>query len=267
MIPDSTVTGTINGVEVTGVCEDDLALYDANDDLVFVVGSIGACRLPDHSIPSSDLVISLTQSYRGGPVVIPEEYLDLDGVESRVQGVIDTTTAVVNKLTTVETTADAAKTTADASVVPALMLTVTWDGTTDGKTTFTSSKNGNFYKMSSLKIPIGAFVGTYAYSNGGGADELSPISISKSCYRYRNDIIVVLKPGTYVDNIMLGEFTASEPGVYFRARSGVTSYTLTINSKVDPYYNALFMISSDGTKKFKITIDDAGAIKATEVTE
>lgn len=156
-------------------------------------------------------------------------------------------------------------TTAETAIVPALMLTITWDGTTNGKTKFTTSKNENFYKMSSLKIPIGAFVGTYKRSDST-AKELSTSRISQDCYRYGNDIVVVLKPGTYVDNIMLGEFTASEPGVYFQARPYATSYTLTINYEADPYYNALLMMSSDGTKKFKITIDDTGVLKATEVT-
>ena len=270
LIPGSIFTGTVNGVEVIGDWDDAVVLYDVDDNIVLTIDAIGnmtVCVLPDASIPASDLVISLTQSFPGGPVVIPEKYLDLDDVNSNIQDIQHTLDNVVTDVNTVRTEAYAAKTAAYAAIVPALMLTITWDGTTNGKTKFTTSKNENFYKMSSLKIPIGAFVGTYEHSDSAVADELFTIRISQDCYRYADDIVVVLKPGTYVDNIILGEFTASEPGVYFRARPFVTSYTLTINYEVDPYYNALLMMSSDGTKKFKITIDDTGTLKATEVTE
>lgn len=277
LIPGSIFTGTVNGVEVIGGWDDAIVLYDVDDNIVLTIEAIGnmtVCVLPDASIPASDLVISLTQSFRGGPVVIPKKYLDLDDVNSNlydvnsnIQNIQNTLDNVVTDVNTVRTAAYAAKTTSETAIVPALMLTITWDGTTNGKTKFTTSKNENFYKMSSLKIPIGAFVGTYKRSDTTFANELFTIKISQDCYRYGNDIVVVLKPGTYVDNIMLGEFTASEPGVYFQARQYVTSYTLTINYEVDPYYNALLMMSSDGTKKFKITIDDTGTIKATEVTE
>ena len=270
LIPGSIFTGTVNGVEVIGGWDDAIVLYDVDDSIVLTIEAIGnmtVCVLPDASIPASDLVISLTQSFRGGPVVIPKKYLDLDDVNSNIQDIQHTLDNVVTDVNTVRTAAYAAKTTAETAIVPALMLTITWDGTTNGKTKFTTSKNENFYKMSSLKIPIGAFVGTYKRSDTTFANELFTIKISQDCYRYGNDIVVVLKPGTYVDNIMLGEFTASEPGVYFQARPYVTSYTLTINYEVDPYYNALLMMSSDGTKKFKITIDDTGTIKTTEVTE
>lgn len=276
LIPGSIFIGTVNGVEVIGDWDDAVALYDVDNNIVLTIEAIGnmtVCVLPDASIPASDLVISLTQSFRGGPVVIPKKYLDLDdvnsnlyNVNSNIQDIQHTLDNVVTDVNTIRTEAYAAKTTAETASVPALMLTITWDGTTNGKTKFTTSKNENFYKMSSLKIPIGAFVGTYKRSDST-AKELFTSRISQDCYRHGNDIVVVLKPGTYVDNIMLGEFTASEPGVYFQARPYATSYTLTINYEADPYYNALLMMSSDGTKKFKITIDDTGAIKATEVTE
>lgn len=162
--------------------------------------------------------------------------------------------------------AKTAQNAADIAAVTALTLTITWDGTTTGKTTFTTSKAEKFYKVSPLEIPVRAFAGTYK-NNYVNAQELFSIE-HDGWYRCANSVIVVLKPGTYTTDTLVGSFTALEPGVYLRdAGASASPYVLNISSEPDVYYNAMFMMSGDGTKKFRITVDDTGTIKATEVTD
>ena len=260
LIEGATVSGTINGVQVSGTVESGYAdlyviaqasLYQGSGDspVAEIGGDVGNYKIALRKQPESDLTIHLTQAIPAHAVTIPEEYLELTETNAAIE--------------TAQNAANTAQNAADIAAVTALILTITWDGTTIGKTTFTTSKAEKFYKVSPLEIPVRAFVGTYK-NNYVAEQKLFPIE-RDGWYRYVNDVIVVLKPGTYTTDTLVGSFTASEPGVYLRD-SGGSPYVLNISSKPDFYYNAMFMMSSDGTKKFRITVDDTGTIKATEVT-
>lgn len=109
LIPYSTVTGTINGVEVIGNCGDDLILYDVDENPVLIIASDAhhsVCFCPNYSIPSSDLVISLTQSVQSGPAMIPAKYLDLTNVVENIKN-------VTSKANVAQKTAEMAKSKAD----------------------------------------------------------------------------------------------------------------------------------------------------------
>ena len=261
LIVGATVSGTINGVQVSGTVKSGrVALYkiatvgeaqtSGGSLKVAEIGSVaGNYQIMLEEQPASDLTIHLTQTAPAHAVTIPEEYLELTETNAAIE--------------TAQNAANTAQNAADIAAVTALILTITWDGTINGKTTFTTSKAEKFYKVSPLEIPVRAFAGTYE-DNYTNAQELFPIE-RDGWYRYGSEVIVVLKPGTYTTDTLVGSFTASEPGVYLRD-SGGSPYVLNISSEPDVYYNAMFMMSSDGTKKFKITIDDTGTIKATEVT-
>ena len=219
-------------------------------------GDAGNYQIELEKQPESDLTIHLTQTAPAHAVTIPEEYLELTETNAAIE-------TAQNAANTAQNAANTAQNAAGIAAVTALILTITWDGTTIGKTTFTTSKADKFYKVSPLAIPVRAFTGTYK-DNLNVAEEMFTIE-HDGWYRYANNVIVVLKPGTYTTDTLVGSFTASEPGVYLRD-AGASPYVLNISSKPDVYYNAMFMLSGDGTKKFRITVDDTGTIKATEVT-
>ena len=261
LVKGATVSGTINGVQVSGtVGAGNVSLYAIAQVLPYqssggslkvaeIGGDAGNYRIALEKQPESDLTIHLTQTAPAHAVTIPEEYLELTETNAAIE--------------TAQNAANTAQNAAGIAAVTALILTITWDGTTIGKTTFTTSKADKFYKVSPLAIPVRAFTGTYK-DNLNVAEEMFTIE-HDGWYRYANNVIVVLKPGTYTTDTLVGSFTASEPGVYLRD-AGASPYVLNISSKPDVYYNAMFMMSGDGTKKFRITVDDTGTIKATEVT-
>ena len=258
LVKGATVSGTINGVQVSGtVGAGNVSLYAiapvslyTGSPVAKIGGDAGNYQIELKEQPESDLTIHLTQTAPAHAVTIPEEYLELTETNAAIE--------------TAQNAANTAQNAADIAAVTALILTITWDGTTIGKTTFTTSKAEKFYKVSPLAIPVRAFAGTYK-NNYVNAQELFTIE-HDGWYRYANNVIVVLKPGTYTTDTLVGSFTASEPGVYLRD-AGASPYVLNISSKPDVYYNAMFMMSGDGTKKFRITVDDTGTIKATEVTD
>lgn len=275
LVKGATVSGTINGVQVSGTVKDKRVV-------LYAIAQVSSYKLPVDSLvgdirgdagnyqialkkqPESDLTIHLTQTVPAHAVTIPEEYLELTETNAAIETAQNTANTAQNAASTAQNAANTAQNAADIAAVTALISTITWDGTTVGKTTFTTSMAEKFYKVSSLEIPVRAFAGTYKdhYTN---AQELFPIE-RDGWYRYANNVIVVLKPGTYTTDTLVGSFTASEPGVYLRD-SNASPYVLNISSEPDVYYNAMFMMSSDGTKKFRITVDDTGTIKATEVTD
>ena len=268
LVKGATVSGTINGVQVSGtVGAGNVSLYAIAQVLPYqssggslkvaeIGGDAGNYRIALEKQPESDLTIHLTQTAPAHAVTIPEEYLELTETNAAIE-------TAQNAANTAQNAANTAQNAAGIAAVTALILTITWDGTTIGKTTFTTSKADKFYKVSPLAIPVRAFTGTYK-DNLNVAEEMFTIE-HDGWYRYANNVIVVLKPGTYTTDTLVGSFTASEPGVYLRD-AGASPYVLNISSKPDVYYNAMFMMSGDGTKKFRITVDDTGTIKATEVT-
>ena len=257
LVKGATVSGTINGVQVSGtVGAGNVSLYAiapvslyTGSPVAKIGGDAGNYQIELKEQPESDLTIHLTQTAPAHAVTIPEEYLELTETNAAIE--------------TAQNAANTAQNAAGIAAVTALILTITWDGTTIGKTTFTTSKAEKFYKVSPLAIPVRAFAGTYK-NNYVNAQKLRPIE-RDGWYRHENSVIVVLKPGTYTTDTLVGSFTASEPGVYLRD-AGASPYVLNISSEPDVYYNAMFMMSGDGTKKFRITVDDTGTIKATEVT-
>ena len=271
LVKGATVSGTINGVQVSGtVGAGNVHLYaiaqvspDKRLPVAGIRGDAGNYEIALEKQPESDLTIHLTQMAPAHAVTIPEEYLELTETNAAIETAQNAANTAQNAANTAQNAANTAQNAAGIAAVTALILTITWDGTTIGKTTFTTSKAEKFYKVSPLEIPVRAFAGTYE-NNYVNAQELFPIE-RDGWYRNGNNVIVVLKPGTYTTDTLVGSFTASEPGVYLRD-AGASRYVLNISSEPDVYYNAMFMMSGDGTKKFKITVDDTGTISATEVT-
>ena len=155
------------------------------------------------------------------------------------------------------------------------VATFTFDKQTLGRLTF--NFNGfNYYKISDFS-PSPSDVISFKTTNEGGS-EYSVVNIGTNCVQYGAAFIVVASAG--VCSITVSEtktfsFTAPSAGLYAMYEenntsftAGTAEFTLKPSSKNHIYITGLFLKSCThgSTKKFKITVDDTGALKATEVT-
>ena len=141
---------------------------------------------------------------------------------------------------TAKTTADAAKTTADAAKITADKAKTTADKA------LIVDPNGN------ITAPI-------IYMNNGAYQSLSLTSTDQ---KHQANFAVTESTGLQIwvaRDGGLRSSTASNPSTVEFMSSGGTSMQLS-------GINALIMSPINSTKKFKITVDDAGTISATEVT-
>ena len=243
LIDGSTVTGNVNGVEVSGEISGKLRLYDVDDNIVLIIGAIGnmtTCALPDYSIPSSDLVISLTQSVQVGPVVIPEKYLDLERVNGHISYAQMTAETAYNKAETAQSTANTAKTTAEAA-----------------KTTAENAVHGSIQRL-----PNATSLNYYLTPSDTTADSIDSVRT-----------FIGLPAATSLEIIVKDKTNPSvtfTPPVYLNHQADF-AFARATNVYPHPQITeiggiVMYSTTSGSTKKFRITVDDTGTIKATEVT-
>ena len=154
------------------------------------------------------------------------------------------------------------------------VATFTFDKQTSGRDTF--NFNGfNFYKISDFNPApedVISFKGTKESGN-----EYTGIITGQNCVSYGGDtFIVVASAGGCslpVSETTTFSFTAPSAGLYAeyevgdpRQTAGTGEFTLRASTE-SSYITGLLLRSSttDSTKKFKITVDDSGTLKATEI--
>lgn len=143
-------------------------------------------------------------------------------------------------------------------------MSITWDGNTDGKDTFLFNGSG-YYKMSD-NVP--AFKRIQSLSTtSNGSSESSELYEGENCYR-AGFSIVVTKAGACKlaanQGSTMQSFTAPSTGIYFWTNNTdryQTSLELTSFIEQDG------IIVNSASKKWKIAVDDNGAISATEIPE
>ena len=143
-------------------------------------------------------------------------------------------------------------------------MSITWDGNKDGKDTFLFNGSG-YYKISD-DVPVFKRIQSVSTSSNGSS-ELSELYEGENCYR-AGFSIVVTKAGACrlaanEGDTMLS-FTAPSTGIYFWTNNTnryQTSLELTSFIEQDG------IIVNSANKKWKIAVDDNGAISATEITE
>ena len=258
LIDGSTVTGNVNGVEVSGEISGKLRLYDVDDNIVLIIGAIGnmtTCALPDYSIPSSDLVISLTQSVQVGPVVIPEKYLDLERVNGHISYAQMTAETAYNKAETAQSTANTAKTTAHTAQSTANTAKTTAEA---AKTTAENAVHGSIQRL-----PNATSLNYYLTPSDTTADSIDSVhtfiglpdaSSLEIIVKDKTNPSVTFTPPVYLNHqadFAFARATNVYPHPQITEIGGIVMYSTT----------------SGSTKKFRITVDDTGTIKATEVTE
>ena len=149
----------------------------------------------------------------------------------------------------------------------------TFDKQTSGRDTF--NFNGfNYYKISDFN-PAPDDVISFTGTKESGAN-YSEITAGSNCVRYGFFIVVASAGGCSlpITEAATGSFTAPSAGLYAQYEVDNTDQTagtgeFTLREATGSFsITGLFLKSStaDSTKKFKITVDDAGTLSATEVT-
>ena len=171
---------------------------------------------------------------------------------------------------------------------------ITWDGDTTGRVSITvEGVPGALYKVSDKILTLDQIVGSKFTSVFGGVPNSTIISSADIIYEDENiivlsdvSLIVAKASGTHLFGV--GNIFIPEAGVYFaRFNNGLYASLLSnlvihpfddkyipdsiarkaeLDSRITDKEVILTSSTTDSTKKFKITVDDTGAIKATEVT-
>ena len=152
-------------------------------------------------------------------------------------------------------------------------LTFAFDKQTSGRDTFVFNAF-NYYKISDFNPApedVISFKGT-----GENGKNISHIAAGSNCMGY-GLFIVVADAGNCslpVTETVTYSFTAPSAGLYAQYEEGNTAMTagkgdFTLRGPTGSLYITGLLLKSstaDSTKKFKITVDDSGALTATEVT-
>ena len=145
-------------------------------------------------------------------------------------------------------------------------VTFTFDKQTSGRDTFEFNAF-NYYKISDFNPApenVISFKGTK--ENGG---ESSKITIGSNCVEYGLFIVVASAGGCSIPitETVIGSFDAPSAGLYAMYTEGNTRLTAGTGQFTLMQMDGLTIKSStaNSTKKFRITVDDSGTLKATEI--
>ena len=212
---------------------------------------------------------SLTCSGGNFQIKIPEKYLDVVTKQevNKVRATANTARTTAN---TAQTTANTARTTANTvtdAVQKASLSTFsfTFDKVTSGRDTF--KYNGlNYYKISDFNVKETSVISFDGTSADGREDNYKDVGYQ--CAKYGNFIIVNLAGDCYFEiNGHTISFTAPSTGLYACYKDGNNAATAgTVNFNIARISDTEIILSfiPDTTKKFRITVDNQGELKATE---
>lgn len=126
LVEGATVSGTINGVQVSGTAEagyvDLYAIAKVSSykapgyPLVAIIdGDAGNYKISLKKQPESDLTIHLTQTIPAHAVTIPEEYLELTETNAAIETAQNAANTAQSAASSAQTAANSAKTTANTA--------------------------------------------------------------------------------------------------------------------------------------------------------
>lgn len=124
LVEGATVSGTINGVQVSGTAEAgyvdlyaiaQVSSYKApgNPLVAEIDGDAGNYRIALGKQPESDLTIHLTQAIPAHKVIIPEEYLELTETNQAISAAMSAASTAQSAASSAQSTANTAKATAN----------------------------------------------------------------------------------------------------------------------------------------------------------
>lgn len=271
LVEGATVSGTINGVQISGTVESrrvDLyviaqtSLYQSSG--YSPVATIGY-DVDDYKIvleeqPESDFTIHLTQATPVHKVIIPKEYLDLEIVNGHISYAQMTAETAYEKAETAQSTANTAKSTANNAKTTADTAKTTAEAAkTTAEAAKTTAENAVHREI------VGGSNTKYAYYDLGSSETDDSIHSVRANIGWSGGtgLRIVVKDKTYPS-------VTFTPPAYLNHQA---DFAFARATSTYPHPNiteiggiVMYSTTSGSTKKFRITVDDTGTIKATEVT-
>lgn len=212
---------------------------------------------------------SLTSPGGNVQIKIPEKYLDVvtkqevNKVRATANTALTTANTANSKATTAQTTAD----TATDAIQKASLLTFsfTFDKVTSGRETFRYN-GADYYKISDFNVKEESVISFDVTSADGKKSTYKEVGYN--CVQY-GDFIIVNSPGNCHFEISgtTINFTAPSAGLYACYKDGnnaMTAGTGIFNITRISDREIILSSTPDTTKKFRITVDNTGTLKATE---
>jgi hypothetical protein len=214
-------------------------------------------------------VTSLTSPGRNVQIKIPEKYLDVvtkhkvNEVRATARTALTTANTADSKATTALNTIN---TNTDAIQKASLLtFSFTFDKVTSGRDSF--SYNGpDYYKISDFNVKEASVISFDVTSADGKKSTYK--NVGYNCVQY-GAFIIVNSPGTchFEINDHTITFEASSAGLYARyidRNNAMTAGTIIFNITRISDREIILSSIPDTTRKFRITVDNTGTLKATE---
>ena len=270
LVKGATVSGTINGVQVSGtVGAGNVSLYAiapvspyTGSPVAKIDGDAGNYQIELEKQPESDLTIHLTQTAPAHAVTIPEEYLELTETNAAIETAQNAANTAQNAANTAQNaassaqiSANTAKTTAETAKATAETAKATAE---TAKATAENAVHGSIQRL-----PNATSLNYYLTPSDTTADSIDSVrtfiglpaaSSLEIIVKDKTNPSVTFTPPVYLNHqadFAFARATNVYPHPQITEIGGIVMYSTT----------------SGSTKKFRITVDDTGTIKATEVTE
>ena len=263
LVKGATVSGTINGVQVSGtVGAGNVSLYAiapvspyTGSPVAKIDGDAGNYQIELEKQPESDLTIHLTQTAPAHAVTIPEEYLELTETNAAIETAQNAANTAQNAASSAQISANTAKTTAETAKATAETAKATAE---TAKATAENAVHGSIQRL-----PNATSLNYYLTPSDTTADSIDSVhtfiglpdaSSVEIIVKDKTNPSVTITPPVYLNHqadFAFARATNVYPHPQITEIGGIVMYSTT----------------SGSTKKFRITVDDTGTIKATEVTE
>ena len=263
LVKGATVSGTINGVQVSGtVGAGNVSLYAiapvspyTGSPVAKIDGDAGNYQIELEKQPESDLTIHLTQTAPAHAVTIPEEYLELTETNAAIETAQNAANTAQNAASSAQISANTAKTTAETAKATAETAKATAE---TAKATAENAVHGSIQRL-----PNATSLNYYLTPSDTTADSIDSVrtfiglpaaSSLEIIVKDKTNPSVTFTPPVYLNHqadFAFARATNVYPHPQITEIGGIVMYSTT----------------SGSTKKFRITVDDTGTIKATEVTD
>ena len=262
LVKGATVSGTINGVQVSGtVGAGNVSLYAiapvspyTGSPVAKIDGDAGNYQIELEKQPESDLTIHLTQTAPAHAVTIPEEYLELTETNAAIETAQNAANTAQNAASSAQISANTAKTTAETAKATAETAKATAE---TAKATAENAVHGSIQRH-----PNATSLNYYLTPSDTTADSIDSVRT-----------YIGLPAATSLEIIVKDKTNPSvtfTPPVYLNHQADF-AFARATNVYPHPQITeiggiVMYSTTSGSTKKFRITVDDTGTIKATEVT-
>ena len=262
LVKGATVSGTINGVQVSGtVGAGNVSLYAiapvspyTGSPVAKIDGDAGNYQIELEKQPESDLTIHLTQTAPAHAVTIPEEYLELTETNAAIETAQNAANTAQNAASSAQISANTAKTTAETAKATAETAKTTAEA---AKATAENAVHGSIQRH-----PNATSLNYYLTPSDTTADSIDSVRT-----------FIGLPAATSLEIIVKDKTNPSvtfTPPVYLNHQADF-AFARATNVYPHPQITeiggiVMYSTTSGSTKKFRITVDDTGTIKATEVT-